>query len=262
MLFPVAQGTAHVLPPGDPIHFGFLRNSSIRQAIGAKLFRFVSLDGAADSCGVVVVVDVLRAFTVAAVGLARGATSVRCVATVEEAVAARREFPRSLLMGEVDGRPVPTFDLANSPSHMLRAAVSGRTLIHRSTAGTQGVVRAAPKASALYAASFLSARATALKVATHDSKEVTFIVTGAGDDSGDEDQACAEYIAALLNGDRPDPIPYLDRVLHSRAAQKFLGCSDPDFPAGDVGLAMALDVVDFALAIEVEDGVPVIRAME
>lgn len=39
--------------------------------------------------GVVVVIDVLRAFTIAGLALARGAASVRCVATVEEALAER-----------------------------------------------------------------------------------------------------------------------------------------------------------------------------
>jgi phosphosulfolactate phosphohydrolase-like enzyme len=56
--------------------------------------RMVTLTDAPTAEGVVVVVDVLRAFTVAALALDLGATAVRCVRTVEEALA-ERDAPRA-----------------------------------------------------------------------------------------------------------------------------------------------------------------------
>lgn len=220
--------------------------------------RYVTLDEAADSAGVVVVVDVLRAFTVAALALARGATAVRCVATVPEALAERTRRPGTLAMGEEQGRPVAGFDLSNSPTHLLAADVAGRPIVHRSTAGTQGVVRAAPGAEALFAASFVCAAATARAVAALQPPQVTFVLTGVDERDGEEDRACAEYIAALLSGGAPDAGPYLARVRASDAARLFLD-GDPDFPAADLDAATQLDAVGFALGVTLDGGAPVLR---
>jgi 2-phosphosulfolactate phosphatase len=207
--------------------------------------RMVTLPEAGEAEGVVVVIDVLRAFTVAALALDRGATAVRCVRTVDEALAERAANPGSLAVGEVDGRPIPGFDLSNSPSELRRADVSGRLLVHRSTAGTQGVVGAV-RATRLYAASFVCAAATVRAVAATTPDAVTFVLTGVDHRDGDEDRACAEYLAGLLRGEQPDPGPYLARVGASDAGRRFLA-GDPDFPAADVEVATELDAVDLAL---------------
>ena len=208
--------------------------------------------------GVVVVIDVLRAFTVAALALDAGATAIRCVATIDDALAFRDANAGTLAMGERDGRPVPGFDLANSPSGLQRVEVRGRTLVHRTTAGTQGLVAAAPSASELYAASFVCAGATARAIRLLDPAEVTFVATGVDYRDGDEDIACAEYIAALLGDSSVAAGPYLDRVAASDAAQPFLK-GDADFPEADLALAVRLDAVDFALRADVGSGVPVLR---
>lgn len=221
--------------------------------------RQVTLDDLGVHDGVVVVIDVLRAFTTAALALDRGATAVRCVATVAEALAERAAHPGSLAMGEVGGRAVDRFNLSNSPSELLEADVEGRLLVHRTTSGTQGVVAAAPGATALYAASFVCAGATARAVAAHEPSDVTLVVTGVDTRDGDEDRACADYLTALLQGRRPDPAPYLTRVRSADAAAPFLPDDDPDYPASDLDHAAALDAVGFALRARMEDGRPTLR---
>lgn len=68
-------------------------------------------DAAAPGDGAVVVVDVLRAATTAAVALAARAALIPPVRTVQEAFAARGADRCALLLGEVDGAPIPGFDL-------------------------------------------------------------------------------------------------------------------------------------------------------
>ena len=72
--------------------------------------RQVPLDDAAKAAGLVIVIDVLRAFTTAASAFDVGAEAVVLVADVEEAFAMREENPGWLIMGEEDGlhvmRPV------------------------------------------------------------------------------------------------------------------------------------------------------------
>lgn len=213
----------------------------------------VTLTDVEHATGTVVVVDVLRAFTTAPVALARGAARIVLVGTVEEAFAARATDPDVLLMGEIDAVTVPGFDLGNSPAAVAEADVRGRTIVHRSSAGTQGVVRATA-ADRLLVTSFVVADATAR--ALQDEDAVTFVITGihSGMD-GDEDIACADYLEALLSGTDPDPAPFLARIRTSTAGRKFAaGDAHPDMQPVDLEWAARLDAYDFALPVVTRDG--------
>ena len=76
---------------------------------------FATLDTCAAADGVVVVIDVCRAFTTAAYAMGAGAGRIVLAGTVEEALALRDRLTCSLVMGEVGGLPAPGFDLWNSP---------------------------------------------------------------------------------------------------------------------------------------------------
>src|SRR5690349_24909649 len=90
--------------------------------------------------GIVVAIDVIRAFTTAAFALAAGARDIVPVGTVEQALELRARFPGALLMGEVGGYPIDGFDFGNSPTALLGRDLAGRRLIQRTSAGTQGLV--------------------------------------------------------------------------------------------------------------------------
>jgi 2-phosphosulfolactate phosphatase len=219
--------------------------------------------------GAVVVIDVLRAFTTAAWALAGGASEILLTASVEEAFALRRRFPEALIMGEVDGLKVEGFDFGNSPAEIAAADLRGCRLIHRTGHGTQGAVRSA-HAGLLLAAGFATAAATAEVIRRSGAEEVTFVVTGALDDEpftggpipqGDEDAACADYLQAVLSGGTPDPQPYLERVRLAPAANKFLDPEQRDFSALDLDFCTRLDAFDFALHIQSESGLLVLRGL-
>src|ERR1017187_8202309 len=119
----------------------------------------ISHSHASEACGVVVVIDVIRAFSVAAYAFAGGADSLWLVRTVEEARTLHERDPQALLIGEVGGRLIEGFDFNNSPSHMAAADVRGRLLIQRTGAGTRGAVAVA-KATHLLLCSLTNAQAT------------------------------------------------------------------------------------------------------
>ena len=231
--------------------------------------RIVELDEVEHATGAVVVVDVLRAFTTATVAFAAGVRELHAVATVEEAFAVRATLDGALLAGEDGGMPVPGFDLDNSPSRLRAALRTGldlrdRVLVQRTSAGTQGLVRA-QRAEVLLAASFACAGATVRHLRGVDAETVTLVVTGttpAGSRSpfpgaprdGDEDRACAEYLAALLAGEGPAPETYLDRVRASTAGRWFADPSIAHYPTTDLEVACELDVLDRALVAGRRDG--------
>jgi 2-phosphosulfolactate phosphatase len=198
----------------------------------------------------VVVVDVLRAFTTVPWLHHRGVARVLAVDTPERAIALRdHHLPDALLAGESGGRPLPGFDLGNSPTEVAATdlPLEGGTVVHRTSAGTQGLVRCAGS-GVLFAASFVNASATAGALRSLGPHRVSFVVTGAslGRD-GDEDLAAAELIGALTRGERPDPAPYLARVGPSDAGRNFTH-DGPDWaPPSDLAAACDLDRFDTAL---------------
>ena len=212
---------------------------------------FTDLDGAAPA-EAVVVIDVLRAFTTAPWLLVRGVARIVAVAEVERALAlARGPLAGALIAGERGGRPLPGFDLGNSPTALAEvdpAVLAGRTVVQRTSAGTQGLLRTAGSGLQL-AASFVTAGATAAALRRAGVREVTYVVTGAslGRD-GDEDLACAELIAARVDGGDPDPAPFAARVAASDWGRMFTA-DGPDW-APPADLAHSTDVDRFGFALE------------
>jgi 2-phosphosulfolactate phosphatase len=100
------------------------------------------LEGATRATGTVAVIDVFRAFTTAAVALANGASRIVMVRTVEEALALRDAGIGEVCMGEVGGRTPDGFDFGNSPFEVSGVNFRGKTIIQRTSAGTQGIVAA------------------------------------------------------------------------------------------------------------------------
>jgi 2-phosphosulfolactate phosphatase len=224
-------------------------------------FLYTNLETCSEATGMVVVIDVIRAFTNAAFAFSRGAKEIYPVGTVEEALKFKAQVPNSMACGEVGGLPPKGFDFGNSPTHTNTLDLSGRALVQRTGAGTQGIVQSI-HADIILAASLVVANATVTYIRNLNTDAVTFVVTGQlTEERGDEDLACAEYFEALLQGQKPDPTPYVDRVYKSRDALFHLDPNLPEFPASDLDYCTKIDAFDFAMLVTRENGRPVIRTI-
>lgn len=221
-------------------------------------FHYTSLDDCHTAKGVVIVIDVLRAFSTAAYAFSRGAREILLVSTVEEAISLRPQIPHSRVMGEVGGLRPEGFDFGNSPTYISQEDFSGMTLIQRTSAGTQGVVRSR-SAEVVLASSFVVADATVKYVSSLNVEEVTFVVTGKRAEGGDEDLACAEYLEAIMLGGQPDKKPFIQRVLGSRDALQHLDPAQTGFPLSDLEYCTQVDKFDFALPVIRENGTFIMR---
>jgi 2-phosphosulfolactate phosphatase len=104
--------------------------------------------------GIAVVIDVLRATTTIVHALAAGCTEVRPCVEVDEArtLAGTMRAGRVLLGGERGGKPLPGFDLGNSPGEYTPKVCKGTTLVLTTTNGTRALLRAAEADRVLLAA--------------------------------------------------------------------------------------------------------------
>ncbi|MFD9728974.1 2-phosphosulfolactate phosphatase [Streptomyces sp. NPDC059072] len=202
-----------------------------------------------------VVVDVMRAFTVAAWLFARGAEKTVLAGSLDEARELTARHPDWAALK--DGPPAPGFELVNSPGLLRSVDLGGRTVVQKTTAGTVGAL-AVKDAQLVLCAGFVVAEATARFLRARAFDSVTFVVTGE-DGRAEEDLACAQYIAGRAAGAGTDAAGFLRRAARSRAAAELAqGVREGAHP-DDVALCLELDRFPFAMVASVEDSLMVLR---
>lgn len=223
-----------------------------------------TLETCSTASGVVVVIDVIRAFTTAAYAFAAGARDIVPVDSIAEALALRERFPGALVMGCDRSRfPPQGFDFGNSPAALIGCDLDGRRVVQYTPNGTRGVARSA-SAGTLLASSFVCAGATATYIRRLSPSDVTFVIT----DPEGEDRDCAEHIAGLLGDDAPDVATVLaelrDVWLRRFRAGVAAGRITDEMAAGfeaDLDCCTALDRFDFAMVVRREEGGLVMEAV-
>ncbi|MFF3941045.1 2-phosphosulfolactate phosphatase [Streptomyces phaeofaciens] len=217
--------------------------------------RFLGIAELVEAPSVAVVVDVMRAFTVAAWAFARGAEKIVLAESPDEALTLKARHTDWAALK--DGPPAPGFDFVNSPGLLRSVDLSGRTVVQKTTAGTVGAL-AVKDASLVLCAGFVVAEATARLLRTRGCDSVTFVVTGE-DGQADEDLACAQYVARRAAGAGTDAAEFLRRAGESRAAAELAEGVRQGVHPDDVALCLELDRFPFAMVATLEDSLMVLR---
>ena len=143
---------------------------------------------------VVVVIDVLRASTSIATALANGARAVIPVESTEEVVTRAKAFERSevKLAGERQMRPIPGFDLGNSPREFSREVVEGKTVLLSTTNGTTAIASLqGPRDVVIGSYINFSAVLAMLRAALRGGTDIAILCAGREKQFSLEDAACA-----------------------------------------------------------------------
>ncbi|WP_338701997.1 2-phosphosulfolactate phosphatase [Streptomyces sp. Q6] len=217
--------------------------------------RFLGTAELTEAPSVAVVVDVMRAFTVAAWAFAQGAEKIVLAGSLDEALALKARHPRWVALK--DGPPAPGFDAVNSPGLLRSTDLKGRTVVQKTTAGTVGAL-AVKDASLVLCAGFVVAEATARLLRERAADDVTYVVTGE-DGHADEDLACAQYIAGRAAGSGTDAAAFLARAARSRAAAELAQGIRQGVHPDDVALCLELDRFPFAMVAAPEGAIMVLR---
>lgn len=213
--------------------------------------RLLRNDTVGSTTGSVVVIDVLRAFTTAAYAFAAGAARIYLVGGVAEALALKATIPGALALGEDGGLMPAGFDLPNSPVRAAGADLDGRTIVQRTSAGTQGVV-AAGRADRLWCASLVCASATAAAVARAGLGEPAYVITGHRPErglSGADDVIGALYIEAVRRGDPVDPAAAAHAIRTSNEAARTLILGPEHVDPLDIDYSVDVDRFPFAMEV-------------
>lgn len=199
---------------------------------------------AASIRGFTVVVDVFRAFSVSYFIAARRPSRYLVVDDVDLAFELKKRIPGAVLVGERGGFKIDGFDYGNSPTEILAGDLSGKTVIHTTTAGTKGLALQ-PAGNEVVVGSFVNARAIARCASERGLREVNVYCTAErGKLHGEEDYLFADYLSALLTKARVD-FPAIRARLKAGSGRGF---SEIGFaPESDFTHCMSLDRFDTIL---------------
>ena len=213
------------------------------------------IEGAKAARGITVVIDVFRAFSLEAYMLASGVERIHPIGDVSIAYKMKEEHPDWILAGERGGAILPGFDTGNAPSEIYKLELAGKTVVHTTSAGTQGVANAT-EASEILGAGLVNARATAEYIRKTGAEQVSLVCMGLeAKEPTDEDTLCARYIKAILEGNESkiDMHAEIERLKLTSGAKFFDEKQNHVFPRADFFMCVEVDKFNFAIRYDSAD---------
>lgn len=214
------------------------------------------IDGARAARGVTVIIDVFRAFSLESYMFASGVERIYPIGSSDTACKMKEEHPDWILAGERGGAILPGFDTGNAPSELYRLDLDGKTVVHTTSAGTQGVANATG-ATMLLGGALVNARATAEYIRKIGADEVSLVCMGLeAKEPTDEDTLCARYIKAILEGteNELDMHAEIENLKVTSGAKFFDEAQNKVFPRADFFMCTEVDKFDFVLLYDRESG--------
>ena len=193
------------------------------------------IEGAKQATGCAVIIDVFRAFTVEAYLMHNNAKKIIPVGNKQIAYDLKDKDDSLVLIGERHGVILPGFDYGNSPSQIETIDFTNKTILHTTSAGTQGIDNAV-RAKVILTGSLVNAKAIANYIKQQNFENVSLVCMGLEAISEtEEDTLCAEYIKSLLLGTEIDINEKIENLKFTSGAKFFDEKQkdvfpEPDFP--------------------------------
>lgn len=221
------------------------------------------VEGAKQARGITVVIDVFRAFSLEAYLFSMGVEKIIPIGSVDDAYMMKRENPQYILAGERHGKILEGFDTGNAPSLLHLLDLGGRTVVHTTSAGTQGIANA-KNADEILGCSLVNARATAEYLRKSGAETISLVCMGLEALAPtEEDTLCAEYIKAILENTDIDMKSGIDLLRYTSGAKFFDKTQSDVFPEEDFYMCTDLDRFNFVMKLETSvDGIGYMRKVD
>ena len=208
------------------------------------------VNNAKEATGIAVIIDVFRAFTVEPYIMNNGAKKLIPVGDIEIAYEYKRKDENCILIGERGGRKQDGFEYGNSPSQIQNVDFSGKTVVHTTSCGTQGIVRAV-NADEIITGSLVNAKAIAKYIKDKNAEEVSLVsMCRSGEEPAEEDELCAKYIKSLLLQEpMNNMMEEIEILKQTRGARFFDETMQEVFPKKDFYLCTELNKFNFVLRV-------------
>lgn len=207
---------------------------------------------------VVVIIDAFRAFTTACYILNQNPHIYFLTDKCNIVEQLKNLEHDSVLIGKPEIGSSIRYTIPNSPTRVLELNLRDRIVIHRTAAGGTGVNRY-KDADFVFAASFVNAKATADAVVQINPSELDIIPLGhEGISPTLEDDLCASYIRALVEGKFFDLDPYIEKLKRG-SGRYFFGADQNQYPQEDFDQCLALNTFDSPIFVENRGNFAILR---
>ncbi|MBN1822675.1 MAG: 2-phosphosulfolactate phosphatase [Prolixibacteraceae bacterium] len=207
------------------------------------------LVGARQAKGLTVIIDVFRAFSTACYACSKGVSGIIPVGDIELAYKLKEQNKDIILVGERNEQKPAGFDFGNSPSHLLNADLKGKTIVHTTSSGTQGITNA-KNADEIITGSFVNAGAIVKYIRKQNPNNVSLVCMGyACEYPTEEDTFCAEFIKNELEGKNND-FEKMVEIIRETSGKRFFDKEKQSWsPESDFHLCLDLNRFDFVLKV-------------
>jgi 2-phosphosulfolactate phosphatase len=172
------------------------------------------------------------------------------VGDIELAYKLKKENPGYILIGERDNKKMPGFDFGNSPFQVKDFDFKGKTVVHTTSAGTQGIANAR-LADDIITGSFVNAGAIINYIRRKNPLEVSLICMGySANQLIEEDTFCAEYIRNGLENKKSNFGKMVEIIRETSGKRFFNDSMQEHCPSEDFYLCLDLNKFDFVLKAE------------
>ncbi len=220
------------------------------------------LDGAQKAQGLTVIIDVFRAFSTACYAFGAGITKIYPVGNLDLAYRMKQQNPDFILVGERNEQKPEGFDFGNSPSQLLSSDLYGKTMVHTTSSGTQGIANAM-QASEILTGSFVNAGAIVKYIRKQNPEKVSLVCMGYSCQyPTDEDTLLAVYIKNELERNPNNFQSMVEQIRTGDGARFFAPEKQEWAPMADFDLCLALNRFDFVLKVEQENGANYLRMIK
>jgi len=211
------------------------------------------VDGAKQAKGLAVIIDVFRAFSLECYLMNNNAKKIIPVGDKDLAYKLKEENKDFVLIGERHGKMLSGFDYGNSPTSIENIDFTDKTIIHTTSAGTQGLANAT-NADQIITGSLVNAQAIVNYINKNNFETVSLVCMGLDATSQtEEDNLCADYIRSLLENKKID-IEEQIKKLKLTSGKKFFDKEQNDvFPEKDFYLCTEINKFDFILKLEKDE---------
>ena len=209
-------------------------------------------EGAKAAKGLTVIIDVFRAFSTACYAFNAGANKIYPIGDINLAYQLKKKNPGYILVGERNEQKPEGFDFGNSPSQLLNGDLTGKTIAHTTSSGTQGIANAT-KADEIITGSFVNAAAIVRYVQQKQPEVVSLVCMGyACEYPTDEDTLCAEFIKNELEC-KSNNFDEMIEIMRNGSGARFFDSEKQSWsPQKDFELCLDLNRFNFVLKVEME----------
>ena len=207
------------------------------------------VEGAKEAKGITVIIDVFRAFSVEAYIMNNGVGKLIPVGDMQIAYDYKKENPDAVLIGERKVVILTGFDYGNSPSQIENIDFNGKTVIHTTSSGTQGIVNVV-NAEEIITGSLVNAKAISKYIKNRGIEDVSLVAMGLDSKAPiEEDTLCALYIKSLLEDNPMDLTEAIEGLKLTSGAKFFKEEMQSVFPQKDFELCTQVDKFDFVIRL-------------